>query len=103
MRAVKSQQDAFRAKAVAQYDRQSKYLKELKDTADETFKKDFFGEIDTLEVRLEALKLVLDNEDQKLKAFVGRFSGSDLAEGAVAPPCEDYAKLRPMNEVDFLD
>lgn len=102
MRAVKSQQDAFRAKAVAQYDRQSKYLKELKDTADETFKKDFFGEIDTLEVRLEALKLVLGNEDQKLKAFVGRFSGSDLAEGAVAPPCEDYAKLRPMNEADSL-
>ena len=111
VRSVTTAVNLFEVKARAQLDKQRGVLKEtLK--SDAHFLEIFAGEIKVLQVRLEAMSLVIESGDvDKIKEFVARFTvnvGSspvDDAEGVAAqrvavglsPPCELYAELRPIH------
>eukprot|EP00913_Durusdinium_trenchii_P033194 g31076.t1 len=96
--AVKTTNDTFQAKGQSQLTKQEAYLKELKDSAQAAFQDSFSGEMKSLAVRLEGLRLVFHCQDEsELKQYIGRFSADEEGAGASeAPPCDAYANLRPM-------
>ena len=109
--AAKSQADLFAKKGEEQLSKQLQAEKELLAELDEDMKEHFAGELKMLRVRLEALDLCFKQKDPELiKHFIGRFSpvaspGDDvqLAAGKLelgsCPPCELYAKLKPIPEL----
>ena len=110
-RAAKSQAELFAKKGEEQLSKQLQAEKELLAELDEDAKNHFAGELKMFRVRLEALELCFKQKDAELiKHFIGRFSpvaqSGDDAELPAAklemgscPPCELYAKLKPVSEL----
>ena len=110
-RAAKSQAELFAKKGEEQLSKQLQAEKELLAELDEDAKNHFAGELKMFRVRLEALELCFKQKDAELiKHFIGRFSpvaqsgdDAELPAGKLemgsCPPCELYAKLKPVSEL----
>ena len=112
VRAAKGAVEAFRDKAQKQHDRQSAEFDELIDKFTPEDKPSFEGEIKIYQ-SLEAMDLVLSNDEVQVKQFIARFAGTlavdvDASEDAPSkkveigncPPCELYQSLRPFSSLN---
>ena len=103
-----AQMKTFEDKALEQLKKQRQAKAELLTELPDSAKVDFTGEMKILEVRLEAIELCFEEKNaDKIKQFIARFSTPSDADAAMAssplqlgqcPPCESYAKLRPVSD-----
>ncbi|CAE7794880.1 unnamed protein product [Symbiodinium sp. CCMP2592] len=112
VRAATAALHAFQEKSQRQLARQESEMTELiAKFGDE--KSNFMGEIKIYEVRLEALKLCLQNDETALKQFIARFAGglavnsedadaSRKVEIGNCPPIELYQKLQTFDGLSKL-
>ena len=103
-----AQMKTFEDKALEQLKKQRQAKAELLTELPDSAKVDFTGEMKILEVRLEAIELCFEEKNaDKIKQFIARFSTPSDADASMAssplqlgqcPPCESYAKLRPVSD-----
>ena len=113
-RAAKAQNKQLESKGQEQLSKQLAAERELLESMDDELQKHFAGELRMFRVRLEAMDLCFHQKDaDKVKQFIGRFTAVNAADKDEAlpsgpmqmgscPPCELYAKLRPVSDLDAV-